>query len=164
MRFSTWSSRMSVALAKYWTTCTPLILTSTRIMFKHSWTLLNVCKFQTSRTFVTLSSNPVLHQWKSQHFLSQACWALSMTASWGALFLMMLTSIVLLKPRGLASAMIWTTPKKCPSLFPLVAQIVTQLTVVRLLLKNNLLMAISSATSTVSSTSNKLQIRLITQP
>lgn len=162
MRFSTWSSRTSVALAKYWTTCTPPILTSTKIMFKHSWTSLSVCRFQTFRACVMRSSSLVLHQWKSPHFLFQACWALSTTASWEAVFLMMLTSTVLLKPRGLASAVTWTTAKGC--LFLIAAQTVTQLTTLTHLLKNSLSTATSSVTSTVSNISNRLQFRLIVQP
>ena len=104
MKFSTWSSRMWVALAKYWTTCTPPILTSTKIMSKPSWTLLCACRFQTFRACAMLSSSLVLHQRKFHHFLFQACWALSTTAFWGAVFLMILSSTVPLKPRGLASA------------------------------------------------------------
>ena len=163
MRCSTWSSRMSAASAKCWTTCTPPILTSTKIMFKHSWTLLSVCRFQTFRACVTLSSSLALQQWRSRHFPFQACWAPSTTASWGAVFLMMLTSTVRLRPRGPASAVTWTTAKGCLFLCLIAARTVTRPAALRHLLKNSLSMATSCVTSTVSSTSNKVHFSLIVQ-
>uniref|UniRef100_A0A8C2Z7T2 BTB domain-containing protein n=1 Tax=Cyclopterus lumpus TaxID=8103 RepID=A0A8C2Z7T2_CYCLU len=67
-----------------------------------------------------------------------------------SVFPMMLTSTVPLKPRGLALAVMWTTPKGCLFLCPIA--------------KNSSSTATSCVTSIVSSTSNRVHSRSAVQP